>query len=208
MRFFGLQITSARNHVNTQSKASDIETMVHLITDYYPQYWFAINLYQKSVFCEIALGQIDDPTVLEGMRNTIQENINRYKTAFQKDKAEITDLVKNAATFNLWKLPVADKKALMLLKSPLLPLVLEYEGIAKVENIISNKKEENKQKLLEEFREEMRSIGDLAPLSEQLQQLDDHIARVKSPMEILQIEERTYVRYLDASMAQKESLLA
>ncbi len=61
MMLFDLQINSSKRNITTKSKAEDIAFFVESVAEYYPQYWYTIFLYAKSILCEIALAQIEDP---------------------------------------------------------------------------------------------------------------------------------------------------
>ena len=203
MMFFDLQINSSRKKITTKSSETDIEEMTKKVAEYYPQYWYTIYLYAKSIFCEISLAKIDDPIVLSNMKNDIQMYINKYKNAFEIDRREISKVVDNAKTYNLKKLPrVGHSRAYKGIADVLIGL---YDLSASIEHVVADQKNSKKNKLIADFNKEMDDFGDVSLLSEQVERIDNQIKRVSNPIDIIQVGDETYIKYLNSNEVEKES---
>lgn len=204
MKFFDLQLASSRKRVSLKSKAEDIERIIDLVAEYYPQYWYTIYLYAKSIYCEIALAQIIDPNVLVNMKNSILDCVDNYKRLFKKDKEDLTKIIENAKAYNLKKLPKLEYRGGISsglgYKSSgylniLAALLAGYDAVATGESIVSDKKKERKEKALKKFYVEMEDFDDVSLLNDQALRIDEQINRVSEPIDIIQNGEEVYIRY-------------
>ncbi len=196
MKLFELQIDRSMKRINSKAKSDDFDNLTNDFKKYYPQYWYTIYLYAKSIYCEIVLGEIDSPIIIEKKRAEVQNKINYYKAAFDKNCQEVVDAVKNAKTFNLRKLPTLG----MINRGhshsdPLLLLLQLYDAVATTENIISDSKESQKNMILRSFHIEMKTIGDVAVLNEQAGLIDEYMSKVCGPIELMKIGNDYYIRY-------------
>jgi len=191
MKLFNLQINASRQKVNSKSKPDEIENLIKLVGDYYPQYWYTIYLYEKSVFCEIGLGDIEDPILLESMKNDVLGYIDDYMRAFESDRIELYEIVNNAKKLNLKKIPQLKD----YIGVPNTLLFQLYELFAMTENIVSDKREERKKALQDRIKKGMEDLGDTALLADQIRRIDDYIAKKTEAIDVVKIGDDILIKY-------------
>ena len=130
-------------------------------------------------------------------------DINKYKNAFEIDRREISKVVDNAKTYNLKKLPrVGHSRAYKGIADVLIGL---YDLSASIEHVVADQKNSKKNKLIADFNKEMDDFGDVSLLSEQVERIDNQIKRVSNPIDIIQVGDETYIKYLNSNEVEKES---
>lgn len=200
MMLFDLQINSSKRKIDTKSKAEDIEKFTEIIAEYYPQYWFTIYLYAKSVFCEIALAEIDDPILLNNMKDEILNFVKKYRSAFDKDRVELSNIVKNAKALNLKKIPKLGIGNHMYGQNNIFIALLQlYDVVAGAENLVADSKEAKKKSILKRINSEMEDLGDVEVLIDQTKRIENHLLKVSGPVEVVKIGDDVLIKYNDGN---------
>lgn len=192
MCFFDLQIRTIIDGITNRTRDFEIRSQLEKIYEYCSQFWYTVYLYEKSVLCEISLGKIDNPDMLNNMRNDILGYIQKYKNAYAEYYNLILEIINNAKAYNLGKIPRIGVKSYNTIFGSILTI---YDSIAQIENHVSDKKEQKKKHILELVNKKMEDIKDVSLLSSQLDKISMYQNRITNQLEILKIGDEIYLKF-------------
>lgn len=198
MKQFNLQIKSSISRIHTKSKDKDIQDSIKVFSEYYPQYWFSIYLYAKSVFCEIALAEIDDPVLLEKMKTDIIKQIEDYKASFARDRDVLDKIIGNAKAYNSIKLPEIKPSMNYSGNGSAFDWIVGLYGTVAVSHNLNGERKATKQRTArKKLYEGINDCSDTSFLEEATKRIDDYKKRTNGPIDFIQYKNETYVKFLD-----------
>lgn len=191
INFFKRQIDESKENVEIKSKEKDLSEEIKKITTYFPEYWYAVYLYAKAVACEIVLAKVDDPQDLSRRKDNVLSQVENYREVLEDSKTYFTSVIKKSKAYNKKKLPILRTRSYGHPEK----LELIYNVVAELSHIYSDKRSQRGKETLQKFQSSMKECEDIKILDEQVIKIEEHINRLCNPVDIIQIDGETYIRY-------------
>ena len=197
-----MQIATLKEKIGIKSKEKELLEEINNLKTYFPQYWYAVYLYAKAVACEIVLAKVDDPQDLFKRKENVLFQIENYSKVLEDSKKHFGSLIKKSKVYNKRKLPTR----ILRLYGHHSNSLLIYDLVAGVSEMYSDYRSHKGKETLQEFQQSMRECGDIKVLNEQVIRIEEHSNRLCNPVDIIQIDGETYIRYRKNSISDEEKL--
>lgn len=188
IKLFELEIEQYQDDFDKKTKDKDVTDILNKIESYYSQYWYALYIYSKAVFCEIVLGRIDDPELLNKISMDLKLYFERYINLLNNDMNLIIGKLGTSKTYNQKKLPLSNK--LYLLGGAFSC----YQAVANMVNISADIKQIKKSIKINQTNDLYENLMDVSFFQEQIEVIDKYKETLTKPMDFVVLDNKIYMK--------------